>query len=554
MKQPELSRRELLGATAATTLVSLPRVASAATADGPIQPTWESIASHYTHPEWFRDAKLGIWAHWGPQCQPEFGDWYARALYQQGRKPWDPPGETAYENHLRRYGHPSRTGFLDIIGQWKAQNWQPDYLVRKYAAAGARYFVGMGCHHDNFDLYSSRHHNWNSTRVGPKKDILAGWSKAAREAGLRFGVSNHSGHAWHWYQPAYGYDAEGPMRGRRYDAYWLRKHHGQGKFWEGLDPQELYTGPYYVAPPGITSIKEMNDWHGKRDGQWLEGIPVGNIAFVETWLQRQKQIVEDYKPDLMFMDHAGVPFGHYGLEAVAHYYNQAIAWHGSPDVIMTGGLLDPFAQRALTWNVERGALNDIHSPPWQTCTCIGNWHYDRRLYDNNGYKSAKQVTQILADVVSKNGTLLFNVPVRGDGTIDEKEEAIVDQFTGWTRRNGEAIFATRPWHTFGEGPTKPPPAGAFGESQQKPFTGEDLRFTRKGETLYAIFLDWPQAESAIRSLGGQKLPDAVVERVDLIGGSELQFRRDADALRLTVPPPQDGDFIPALRINGRGLV
>jgi len=554
MKYLELTRRGLLGAGAATAVVGIPRAASARIVDGPIRPTWGSIASHYTHPEWFRDAKLGIWAHWGPQCQPEFGDWYARALYQQGRNSWDPPGETAYENHLRRYGHPSRTGFLDIIGQWKAQNWQPDYLVRKYKAAGARYFVGMGCHHDNFDLYASRHHNWNSTRVGPKKDILAAWRKAAREAGLRFGVSNHSGHAWHWYQVAYGYDAEGPMRGRRYDAYWLRKHHGRGKFWEGLDPQELYTGPYYVAPPGITSIKEMNDWHGKRDGQWLEGIPVGNIGFVQTWLNRQNQIVDDYQPDLMFMDHAGVPFGDYGLEAVAHYYNQAIAWHGSPDVIMTGGLLDPFAQRALTWNVERGALNDIHSPPWQTCTCIGNWHYDRRLYDNNGYKSAKQVTQILADVVSKNGTLLFNVPVRGDGTIDEKEEAIVDQFTGWTRRNGEAIFATRPWHTFGEGPTKPPPAGAFGESQQKPFTGEDLRFTRKGDALYAIFLDWPQAVSAINSLGHKALPHAVVERVDLIGGPELQFRRDSDALRLTVPPPENGDFIPALRINGRGLV
>jgi alpha-L-fucosidase len=343
------------------------------------------------------------------------------------------------------------------------------------------------------------------------------------------------------------------MRGRRYDAYWLRKHHGNGKFWEGLDPQELYTGPYYVAPPGIRSPQEMLDWHDKLDGQWLEGVPSGNIAFVEKWLQRQKQIVEDYKPDLMFMDHAGVPFGNYGLEAVAHYYNKAAEWHGSPDVIMTGGVLDPFSQHAITWNVERGVLDDIHDPPWQTCTCIGNWHYDRRLYDNNGYKSAKQVVQILADVVSKNGTLLFNVPVRGDGTIDDKEEAIVDQFTAWTQRNGEAIFATRPWRKYGEGPTRPPPPGAFGEGQQKPFTGEDIRFTKKGETLYAIFLDWPQAESAIQSLGGNALPDAAIERVDLVGGPQLEFRRDGDALRLKLPPPEAGAFVPALRINGRGL-
>jgi alpha-L-fucosidase len=548
-----LTRRDMLIASGAAAALGSGPVVAQSPATGPFQADWQSLAAGYRHPEWFRDAKLGIWAHWGPQCQPEWGDWYARALYQQGRNPWD-QGETAYENHLRRFGHPSRTGFLDIIGQWKAQNWQPDYLVKKYQRAGARYFVGMGCHHDNFDLFDSKHHEWNSTRVGPKKNILAGWAKAAREAGLRFGVSNHSGHAWHWYQPAYGYDAEGPMRGRRYDAYWLRKHHGKGKYWEGLDPQELYTGPYYVAPSGIRSIKEMNDWHGQRDGQWLEGIPAGNIAFVEKWLKRQKQIVEEFKPDLMFMDHAGVPFGNYGLEAVAHYYNQAVAWHGSPDVIMTGGILDSFAQRALTWNVERGVLDDIHSPPWQTCTCIGSWHYDRRHFDNSSYKSAKQVTQILADVVSKNGTLLFNVPVRGDGTIDEKEEAIVDQFTAWTRRNGEAIFATRPWRKYGEGPTKPPPAGAFGEDKQKPFTGEDIRFTKKGDTLYAIFLDWPQGESAIQSLGSKELPGAVIERVDLIGGPELPFRREADALRLKIPPPTEGAFIPALRIRGRGIV
>jgi alpha-L-fucosidase len=412
----------------------------------------------------------------------------------------------------------------------------------------------MGVHHDNLDLFDSKHHAWNSVRVGPKKDILAGWEKAARNAGLKFGISNHSGHAWHWYQMAYGYDAEGPMRGRRYDAYWLRKHHGKGKYWEGLDPQELYTGPYYVAPDGITSAQEMLKWHDQRDGQWLEGVPTGNIAFVEKWLRRQKQIVEDYKPDLMFMDHAGVPFGDYGLEAVAHYYNKAIEWHGSPDVIMTGGVLDKFAQRAITWNVERGVLDDILDVPWQTCTCIGQWHYSRGLYENGGYKSAKQVTQILADVVSKNGTLLFNVPVRGDGTIDSKEEAIVDEFTAWTQRNGEAIFATRPWRKYGEGPTKPPPAGAFGEGKQKPFTGEDVRFTKKGETLYAIFMDWPQGESVLTSLGTEPLAGARVERVDMLGGPQLDFRQDADALRLKVPAPSEGAFIPAIRIQGQGLV
>src|SRR4051795_12339233 len=191
----------------------------------PTAPTWESLASHYSVPDWFRDAKFGIWAHWGPQCQPEFGDWYARLMYMRGRMSWQ-RGETPYDDHLRRYGHPSRTGFIDIIGQWKAEHWRPEELLTRYVKAGARYFMAMGCHHDNFDLFDSKHHPWNSTRIGPKRDIVGTWAPLVRDAGLKFGVSNHSSHAWHWNQVAYGYDAEGPMRGHRYDAYWLRAHHG----------------------------------------------------------------------------------------------------------------------------------------------------------------------------------------------------------------------------------------------------------------------------------------------------------------------------------------
>ena len=198
-------------------------------------------------------------------------------------------------------------------------------------------------------------------------------------------------------------------------------------------------------------------------------------------------------------------------------------------------------------------LDEIRPEPWQTDTCIGNWHYSRRIYEENGYKSPKLVVQMLSDIVSKNGNLLLNIPVRGDGTIDEKEAAVVDRIGAWTARNSEAIFGTRPWRRFGEGPTRPPPPGMFSEDKLKPFTAEDVRFTKKGDALYAIFLDWPQAESAIQSLGTNALPRAIIERVDLVGGPELQFLRDGEALRLTLPPPQDGAFVPALRIRGRGL-
>jgi alpha-L-fucosidase len=544
-----LNRRDLLK-TASAAFAAVPKPAFGTASAGPVQPTWESLAAHYRLPEWFRDAKFGIWAHWGPQCQPEFSDWYARLLYIQGRQPWQ-KGETPYENHLRRYGHPSRTGFLDIIGQWKAELWQPEELLSRYVKAGARYFMAMGCHHDNFDLFASKYHEWNVTRVGPKRDIVGGWEPLVREAGLKFGVSNHSSHAWHWYQVAYGYDAEGPMRGRRYDAYWLRKKHGRGKFWDGLDPQELYTGPYYVPPDGITSAAEMNAWHDNRDGQWLEAAPPGNMRFVEKWLLRQNQMVDDYRPDLVYFDDTGLPLGQAGLDAAAHYYNQTLKWRGDVDVVVFGKKLAGIQRRAIVEDVERGFLDEIRPEPWQTDTCIGNWHYDRRLYENNGYKSAKEVVQRLADVVSKNGNLLLNIPVRGNGTIDDKEERIVDQIAAWTQRNGEAIFGTRPWRVFGEGPTKPP-EGMLNEQDAKPFTAEDVRFTKKGDALYAIFLDWPSGESAIRSLGANA--GGVIERIDLLGGPELQFRRDADGLRLTVPAPAPGDFVPALRVRGSGLI
>jgi alpha-L-fucosidase len=374
-----------------------------------------------------------------------------------------------------------------------------------------------------------------------------------RQAGLKFGISNHSSHAWHWYQPAYGYDPEGPMRGRRYDAYWLRRKHGRGKFWEGLDPQELYTRPYYVPPQGIRTNPAMTAWHDQRDGQWLEAAPPFNAEFVRTWLLRQNQIVDDYRPDLIYFDDTGLPLGQTGLEAAAHYYNQALKWRGDMDVVVFGKKLEGLQRRAIVEDVERGVLDEIRPDPWQTDTCIGSWHYSRRIYQEDAYKTPGLVVQMLSDIVSKNGNLLLNVPVRGDGTIDDKEEAIVEQIASWTKRNGEAIFGTRPWRSFGEGPSKPPPPGMFSEDKLKPFTAEDIRFTRKGDALYAIFLDWPQAESAIHSLGANALPEAAIERIDLLGGPELQFRRNAGALRVTLPPAADGAFVPALRINGRGL-
>jgi alpha-L-fucosidase len=418
--------------------------------------------------------------------------------------------------------------------------------------AGARYFVSMANHHDNLDNFDSAHHAWNTTRVGPKRDIVGTWEKLARRAGLRFGVSNHSSHAWHWWQTAYGYDAEGPFKGRRYDAFWLRKSHGKGRWWEGLDPQSLYTGPTYVPPDGIDSIAAMNAWHEQRDGQWLEQAPPERQAFVGGWLLRQKDLVEKYRPDLAYFDDYGLPFGQTGIDAVAHYYAMSRQWHGKVDVVLTAKRLSALQRRAIVEDVERGFVADIQPQPWQTDTCIGSWHYDRPLYERGGYKTAKQVVQRLCDVVSKNGNLLLSIPQRGDGSIDEKEEAILDQLASWFAVNGSAIYGTRPWRVFGEGPTRPP-AGMQNEGQAKPFVAEDIRFTAGRGTLNAIFLDWPRGEIAIRSLGRTVLPEARVERVEMLGGGAIPFRRDDDSLRITLPPPPPGAFVPVVRNLGAGL-
>jgi len=199
-------------------------------AEGPFKPEWESLKNYKT-PEWFRNAKFGIWAHWGPQCQPESGDWYARGMYEEG--------SGHYKSHLDHYGHPSKEGFKDIINRWHAENWDPEKLLQLYKRAGAQYFFALANHHDNFDNYDSKYQPWNSVNLGPKKDLIGGWAKATRDAGLKFGVSVHAAHAWSWYEPSQGADKKGPLAGVPYDGK-LTKADGKGLWWDGYDPQDLY--------------------------------------------------------------------------------------------------------------------------------------------------------------------------------------------------------------------------------------------------------------------------------------------------------------------------
>ena len=511
-------------------------------ARGPFKPAWESLAA-YEVPEWFRDAKFGIWAHWGPQCAPEAGDWYARGMYLEGG--WQ------YKSHLEHYGHPSEFGFKDVIHAWKAEKWDPEKLVAFYKRVGARYFFAMANHHDNLDLWASKHHAWNSIRVGPQKDLVAGWAAAARAQGLPFGVSVHAAHAWSWYEPAQGADKEGPKAGVPYDGK-LTKADGKGKWWEGLDPQELYA-QNHTPSPGFETEKGL--W-GRWD--WGNGVSQPDLAYCQNFYDRTVDLINRAQPDLVYFDDTALPLwpvSDAGLKIAAHFYNSRLA-RGAGAGVVFGKILDERQRDALVWDIERGVPADLQPFPWQTDTCLGNWHYDRGLYERGGYKDARVVVHMLADIVSKNGNLLLNVPVRGDGSIDEKEVAILKRIAAWLDVNHEAIFATRPWKVFGEGPAsdgaKLDGAG-FNEGKAKPFTPADVRYTasKDGRNLYVISLGVPAEPIRLATLrrdaAGREIAD-----IRLLGGDEkIEWSQSAEALSIAAPRSAPNDIATVFKITLR---
>jgi alpha-L-fucosidase len=511
-------------------------------ADGPFKATWDSLAEGYKCPEWFRDAKFGIWAHWTAQCVPEQGDWYARKMYMQGDKD--------YDYQVAHYGHPSTFGFMEIDNLWKADKWDPEKLMALYKAAGAKYFFALASHHDNFDCFDSTYHDWNSVKVGPKKDIVGIWARVARAAGLRFGVSNHSAHAWHWFQTAYGYDAVGPLAGVRYDAFHLTKADGKGKWWDGLDPQDLYTGPNIVIPDGITSIKAMNQWHNTHDRVWYETVPPNNPKFVENWYLRCKELIDKYHPDQLYFDDTSLPLEQNGLDIAAHFYNSNMALHGGKlEAVINAKKLTRDHRPALVEDYERGVSDTILPDPWQTDTCIGDWHYSRALAQKHGYKTVGQVVRMLADIVSKNGNLMLNIPLRGDGSIDDDELAFLHGLAKWMSVNSEGIFGTRPWHIYGEGPAKKIAGGMFNEGKLG-YGAQDIRFTTKGEILYAYALGVPKEALTIKSLATGAQYAKPIASVALLGSDEtIQWQQTADGLVLQKPAEFPSDDVVGFKIT-----
>jgi alpha-L-fucosidase len=456
--------------------------------EGPFKPTDQSL-KQYRVPEWFRDAKFGIWAHWGPQAVPRQGDWYARRMYEEK--------DDAYRYHIEHYGHPSVFGYKDIIPLWKAERWDPEKLMALYKKAGAKYFVSMGTHHDNFFLWNSRLNRWNAVNMGPKKDVVALWQQAAKKQGLRFGVSEHLGASFTWFQAAHGADAEGAMAGVPYDG-------------TNLDYQDLY---HAKALPG--------------DKDWLTDNP----AFQLEWYRSIKELVDNYQPDLLYSD-SRMPFGDVGRTLISHFYNQdKTKNNGKLEAVYTckqpsGGL----------WieDLERGVKDTISEYPWQTDTSIGDWYYRT----GQKYKTATEIIQMLVDIVSKNGNLLINVVQTPEGDLEPDMLAILDDIGIWTEANGDGIYGTRPWKIYGEKPPSQSPTvqrERFDENYK--YSANDIRFTSKGSTLYAFCLDKPETDITIKSLGrSSKLAGKAIASVIMMGSKvKPVWKQTSNALVIKKP-------------------
>ena len=513
-------------------------------AQGKFQPTWESLVNYKT-PEWFRNAKFGIWAHWGPQCVEGSGDWMARSLYIEGSR--------EYKYHVEHYGHPSEVGFKDILPLFKAEKWDPDKLVAFYKELGAQYFFALGNHHDNFDLWDSQYQRWNSVNIGPKRDILAGWAEAARKQGLLFGISFHADHAWTWYEPSQRYDRHGAKAGIPYDGK-LTKADGKGKWWESYDPQELY------AQNHPRSEGSWADGMIHRQWGWGNGACTPTQAYCTNFYNRTLDAINRYNPDLIYFDVTVLPFypvSDAGMKIAAHFYNHYMATHkGKLDAVLFGKILSDEQKKAMVWDVERGAPNEIMAEPWQSCNCIGGWHYHTELYERNGYKSASDVVKLLVDIVSKNGNLLLSVPLRADGTFDEKEEAVLRQFGSWMKVNKESIINTRPWQRFGEGPiaesTIQINAQGFNDGAYTRATAQEIRFTQTDKYIYATALAWPKEGNTltIKSLAtGSPYYNKRISRIELLGYGKVSFKRTAEGVVIQLPENQVNDIAPVFRIR-----
>ena len=486
---------------------------------GPFKPNWQSLLD-YEAPEWYRDAKFGIWAHWSPQCVPEAGDWYARGMYIQD--------EEQYNYQINHYSHPSKFGYKDLCAQWTLLNWDPEALIGRYKRAGAKLFLALANHHDGFDTWNSKHQPWNAQNLGPHRDVIGAWGAAAHQQGLYFGVTAHTARNWWWFQVAHLCDKTGPMKGIPYDGQ-LTLDDGKDQWWQGYDPQKLY---------------------GRKHG--INENP--DEEYVINFYNRIRDLIDQHDPDLLYFDNGGLPLGWAGMNIAAYFYNHYLKTHnGNLSAVLNIKHVPDNLAKALVADYERGVTDRIMSHAWQSETCIGDWHYNRSLYINHTYMKPAEVIHWLVDAVSKNGTFILNIPGKPDGTNDLDEISILENIGDWMQINGEAIYATRPYTIFGEGPHKIK-GGPFAGNSTGSLDASDIRFTRskKGDLIYAIVLGWPKGDNfVITSLGtaSSQQPSKVYD-VELLGSIEkLNWDQSNESLNIKKPLKKPCDFAFAFKIR-----
>jgi len=442
---------------------------------GPFDPSWESL-ERYVVPEWYLDAKFGIFIHWGVYTVPAFGsEWYPRHMYVQGTKEFD--------HHVATYGPQSEFGYKDFIPQFTAPLFDATAWARLFRDAGARFVVPVAEHHDGFAMYATKRNKWNSLEMGPKRDVIGELAAATRAEGMVFGLSTHRAEHW-WFLNG----------GRAFES----------------DVQDPAYGDFYgpAAPDGTQPDEK----------------------YLEDWLNHCVELIDGYRPQLFYFDwwieeHSFAP---YLRRFASYYYNRAYGWGQG---VAVNYKHEAFPEKAAVYDVERGQLADIRQRFWQTDTAIAknSWCH----IDGLDYKEASSIVHDLVDIVSKNGSLLLNVGPKADGAFAAEDEAILRSIGRWLSVNGEAIYGSRPWKVFGEGPTKVV-AGSFKDVDRDPFTAEDIRFTTKGDVLYAVVLSVDTVgEVLIRSLGSSSaLHPGQIGQVSVLGGSDLEFERTAEGLRV----------------------